>query len=208
MFTRAEYVALALLWILFCVIHSATISLPFIRYAKRRMGDRYRFYRLYYNVAAVVMFIPLLVYSATLSGPPVFVWGGALRVLQAALIILGMFLVIAGAKHYDLLRFVGIAQIREGTPQAAKSEDDEIVSSGVLGYIRHPWYVAVFLLIWADDLDVSSIVINTVLTAYLIIGALLEERKLVAECGEKYREYQRNVSMFVPIKWVRRRLAG
>jgi protein-S-isoprenylcysteine O-methyltransferase Ste14 len=206
--TRPEYIALALLWVLFCVIHSATISLPFIRYAKRKMGDRFRFYRLYYNIAAVVMFIPLLVYSATLSGPPVFVWGGALRVAQAALIILGMFLVIAGAKHYNLSRFVGIAQIKEGTSQAPMSENEEIISDGILGYVRHPWYVAVFLLIWADDLDVSSIVINSVLTAYLVIGAFLEERKLIAETGDKYREYQRNVSMFVPLKRLKKEMGG
>jgi protein-S-isoprenylcysteine O-methyltransferase Ste14 len=40
-----------------------------------------------------------------------------------------------------------------------------------------------------------------VLSAYLVIGTLLEERKLVLEFGDKYREYQRQVSMFIPLKW-------
>jgi protein-S-isoprenylcysteine O-methyltransferase Ste14 len=39
-----------------------------------------------------------------------------------------------------------------------------------------------------------------VLTIYLVVGAILEERKLVAEFGEAYREYQGKVPMFVPAK--------
>ena len=42
------------------------------------------------------------------------------------------------------------------------------------------------------------LVTNLVLTAYFVIGAILEERKLVAEFGEEYREYQKRVPMLVP----------
>jgi len=77
-------------------------------------------------------------------------------------------------------------------------------SSGVLGVVRHPWYVAVFiLLLWAKDLNLTGITINLVLSAYLVIGTLLEERKLVLEFGDKYRRYQQQVSMFFPLKWLR-----
>jgi protein-S-isoprenylcysteine O-methyltransferase Ste14 len=41
-----------------------------------------------------------------------------------------------------------------------------------------------------------------------VIGTILEERKLVREFGEPYREYQRNVSMFFPYKWLKARIAG
>jgi beta-lactamase class D len=44
--------------------------------------------------------------------------------------------------------------------------------------------------------------VNLVLSAYLVIGTLLEERKLMLEFGKEYRDYQGRVSMFLPIKWL------
>ncbi len=79
-------------------------------------------------------------------------------------------------------------------------------SSGILGVIRHPWYVAVFILLWVGDLTPSKIIINVILSGYLVIGTFLEERKLVLEFGDRYRKYQAEVSMFIPLKWLRRKL--
>jgi protein-S-isoprenylcysteine O-methyltransferase Ste14 len=63
------------------------------------------------------------------------------------------------------------------------------------------------LLLWAGDLDVTALVGNGVLTIYIVVGTLLEERKLVHEFGDAYRSYQGRVSMFVPLKWIRLRIA-
>ncbi len=62
------------------------------------------------------------------------------------------------------------------------------------------------LLIWAGQMDVSTIIVNIILTAYLVIGTLLEERKLVREFGEEYRAYQKRVSMFIPFLWLRSKI--
>jgi protein-S-isoprenylcysteine O-methyltransferase Ste14 len=45
-----------------------------------------------------------------------------------------------------------------------------------------------------------------ILTAYLIVGTLLEEKKLVREFGMEYRAYQARVSMFLPYKWVKSKI--
>jgi protein-S-isoprenylcysteine O-methyltransferase Ste14 len=76
----------------------------------------------------------------------------------------------------------------------------ELDTSGVLGIVRHPWYLATMLLIWARQLDISAILVNVILTSYLIAGTYLEERKLLREFGEKYRAYQMKVPMLIPIK--------
>jgi protein-S-isoprenylcysteine O-methyltransferase Ste14 len=78
----------------------------------------------------------------------------------------------------------------------AMTESGELDSSGILGIMRHPWYLAVFILIWAHDFNLAGMIINLVLSAYLLVGTLLEERKLVLEFGEPYKLYQRQVSMF------------
>jgi protein-S-isoprenylcysteine O-methyltransferase Ste14 len=56
-------------------------------------------------------------------------------------------------------------------------------------------------------MDMAALAGNCVLTVYIVVGTLLEERKLVHEFGDAYRNYQRRVSMFVPLKWIRRRIA-
>ena len=81
-------------------------------------------------------------------------------------------------------------------------------SAGVLGVVRHPWYLAVFILLWARDLSLTEIMINMILSAYLVIGTFLEERKLVLEFGENYKLYQQRVSMFIPLQWLKARLQG
>jgi protein-S-isoprenylcysteine O-methyltransferase Ste14 len=74
--------------------------------------------------------------------------------------------------------------------------------------IRHPWYIAGILLVWAGDVSLSTLLINIVIIAYFVVGTFLEERKLLLEFGDRYREYQENVSMFIPYKWVKAKMAG
>ena len=88
------------------------------------------------------------------------------------------------------------------------SAHSSFVASGIHRMIRHPWYLGGIMIVWSGDLSLSTILNNMVITSYFIIGAILEERKLVREFGESYREYQRNVSMFFPYKWLKARITG
>jgi protein-S-isoprenylcysteine O-methyltransferase Ste14 len=135
-----------------------------------------------------------------------FTWEGHMRILQYCLIALAAILVVAGARHYSIPQFLGIQQILRKRSGNAMTQSGKFDSSGVLGLVRHPWYVAVFILLWASDLNRTGIIVNLILSAYLVIGTLLEERKLVLEFGDKYKVYQRQVSMFIPLKWLRCRL--
>jgi protein-S-isoprenylcysteine O-methyltransferase Ste14 len=107
-----------------------------------------------------------------------------------------------------MFQFVGIQQILKGRSGGAMTESGEFDSSGVLGIVRHPWYLAVFILLWARDFNLAGFTINVILSAYLLIGTLLEERKLVLEFGEKYKAFQRQVPMLIPLKWLRSRGKG
>jgi len=140
--------------------------------------------------------------SPRFQDPAIFEWPGNWRILRYSLILLSIVLVISGARHYSFSQFLGFRQIRTSSSHGGMTETGNIDMTGVLGITRHPWYVAVFLLIWANDLNIGTIVVNLVLSAYLVIGTLLEERKLVLEFGDRYREYQGRVSMFMPIKWL------
>jgi protein-S-isoprenylcysteine O-methyltransferase Ste14 len=75
-------------------------------------------------------------------------------------------------------------------------------------WVRHPLYLFMLLLVWATpDLTVDRLLLNGLWTVWIIIGARLEERDLVAELGDEYRDYQRKVPMLIPVRLrpVRRR---
>ncbi|HUL22794.1 MAG TPA: isoprenylcysteine carboxylmethyltransferase family protein [Thermodesulfobacteriota bacterium] len=124
------------------------------------------------------------------------------------LLVTSLSLFVAGAKHYNLSQFLGIHQIKTGRTDQTLSKGYTFDKSGILGMIRHPWYTASIMVVWARDLSLPDLLINIVVSAYFIIGTNLEERKLLREYGEKYREYQQTVSMFIPYKWVKRKVNG
>ncbi len=196
-----------LLWAAYCAVHSTLISIPVTSWLKAVLASRYRFYRLFFNIFSIATLIPLVMYShsARFRTEPLFTWSGYWRILQYCLIGLGLVLVVAGARHYSMLQFLGIQQIRKESARSAMTASGDLDDTGVLGLVRHPWYVAVFILLWTSDLNRAAITVNLVLSAYLIVGTLLEERKLVIEFGEEYRRYQDRVSMFIPLKWLTNR---
>jgi protein-S-isoprenylcysteine O-methyltransferase Ste14 len=151
----------------YCVVHSALISITVTDFVKRALGDRYRFYRLFFNIFSVTTLVPLLMYShsARWKTEPLFTWDGYVRVIQYCLTALGAVLAITGARHYNMFQFVGIQQILKGRSGGAMTESGEFDSSGVLGIVRHPWYLAVFILLWARDLNLAGLIINLVLSA-------------------------------------------
>jgi len=59
-------------------------------------------------------------------------------------------------------------------------------------------YFGLILYLWCQTFSLTDIVINIVLTIYIIIGTYLEEKKLVLEFGEPYIKYQHEVPMLIP----------
>jgi methanethiol S-methyltransferase len=199
------YLSVALLWSAYLALHSAMISLTVTDYLRSALGGRFRYYRLFFNVVAIATLIPLVRYTTGVKGEMLFAWDGPLVVVKWAMLAVGGMLFVAGSLHYDMWQFLGLSQLRAGASQALINTSGTLDDSGVLGAIRHPYYTATILLFWASDIDTTALVVNVVVTVYVVIGTLLEERKLRLELGETYRDYQARVSMFVPWKWVKAR---
>ena len=72
---------------------------------------------------------------------------------------------------------------------------------GPYRWVRHPQYFVVLLLIWSSpDITLDRLWFNVTWTAWIVIGTFLEERDLVEEFGNAYREYQKQVPMLVPYR--------
>ena len=197
-----SYLLLALAWGAWCFFHSFFISRPVDAFLRKRLGVRYRYSRAGYNLLALATLVPVLVFSESLRSDPVFTWQGVLRLVQGLMLFGAFLLFAAGARRYDFLQFAGFRQIRAQNDCSALTEDCSIDTAGILGVVRHPWYSGGILLIWARTLDPAALVTNTVLTLYFIVGAALEERKLLAAYGSAYQQYRQRVSMLVPVKWL------
>ncbi|NOZ53603.1 MAG: isoprenylcysteine carboxylmethyltransferase family protein [Gammaproteobacteria bacterium] len=201
-----HHLVLALLMLMWCTLHSVMISISVTTFLQKHLTTKYRFYRLFYNIVAIGTLIPLAVYAWSLQSQAIFEWTGYWGILQVLFLSLGGLLFYIGARHYDARQFLGFTQIKKGTPTTAITTSGEFDSTGILGVVRHPWYLGLILIIWARPLDLSAIIVNVILTGYLIVGSVLEEKKLVREFGDKYRHYQKTVSMLLPIKWLSEKL--
>ncbi len=72
---------------------------------------------------------------------------------------------------------------------------------GPYRFVRHPFYFFGIVALWsAPMLPLDRLLLNVLFTAWIVFGAALEERDLLAEFGEKYRLYQHTVPMFVPLR--------
>jgi protein-S-isoprenylcysteine O-methyltransferase Ste14 len=72
---------------------------------------------------------------------------------------------------------------------------------GPYRWVRHPLYLLVLIMIWScPDLTLDRLLFNILWTVWIYIGALLEERDLVADFGDAYRHYQQKVPMLIPFR--------
>lgn len=192
--------------VLWCALHSAMIATPWVEYLKRRLGTSFRYYRLAYNAIALATFLPLVAVERRLYTAPFFAWDGGWAAARYAVLAAVVVLGVAGARQYDLPEFLGLRQLGRRQPTSGGVALGDLNTAGILGLTRHPWYLAALLLFWVRrDLDLVTLVSNSVFSVYLVVGTILEERKLVAEFGDRYRRYQTRVSMLLPLKWRRGR---
>ncbi len=191
---------------MWCSLHSLLIEPRVAGFVKDRTFVQPSHYRLYYNLFSLASLLPLLAMSLFDRGDVVFFWAGWGLILRFALFTGAVACFLGGAKGYDITYFLGIQQIRDGRESVLMGEDQSFSERGVFGIVRHPWYVGSFLFLWSvfPIYYSKNFAVAAILTVYLFVGTILEERKIVALYGNRYREYQSRVSMFFPLKWLMR----
>ncbi len=86
------------------------------------------------------------------------------------------------------------AHLRGVSPSPAK-----FVARGPYRYVRHPLYLLTLLIMWlTPHLPSDRLLFNVLWTAWIVLGAKLEERDLLLDFGPAYRRYQDRVPMLIP----------
>ncbi len=171
-------------------------SPPAKEQVRRWLGAaRSRGYRLAYNLIAGITLLPVLAVPAAVPGELLYrltaPWSIAAVTGQAVAIVL----LVVGALQTDVWHFLGLRQLAQPDPAGPP----QLVVSGLHRWVRHPLYTAGLLFLWLTPIMTTSILaLNLGLTAYVLIGTIFEERRLMTEFGPAYADYRRRVPRLIP----------
>ena len=195
-----KYSLIVLMWTSYCVLHSYLISIRFTNLMNRLLKKYFAFYRIFYVILSLVLLILLINHSSQLTENEVIIcYNLPVNVLRYILSGGSLFMFFwAFFFDYDALSFFGIRQIMRFGKEKKVQHSEELKRTGLLGIIRHPMYFALIVYLWCQIHSITDIVVNSVLTIYVVAGTILEEKKLVLEFGESYIRYQMEVPMLIP----------
>lgn len=193
-------ITLVAIWVAWCALHSLLISRFVRNKAKMILGPYFSLYRLLYVGFSILSLIPVLMYQFSLPTNLLVPGNSGIWTVQVILILYAAFMFYAGVRVYDMGYFLGVRQWRDFHLQKTV-ERMPFQTEGILSHVRHPWYSGGIAFLWGVGpcTDVY-LVSRIVLTIYLIVGTLLEEKRLQGELGRQYLEYSREVPMLIPWK--------
>ena len=122
-------------------------------------------------------------------------WSTALGVGELGMMIS----MIAG---YALL-FVGIGIFIQGWRELYRArQQNRLATDGLYGLVRHPQYTGLFFALLGEGVvdwpSMFSVALVPVIVLAYALLARREEKQVLAQFGDEYREYQRRVPMFLP----------
>lgn len=188
---------------LWAIVHSVTAARPFKAWVRRRLGRRAHagLYRLLYNLFALITFLPVL-YVLWALVPATRLWTVPFPFNLLFLLVQGIGLVglLVSLFQTDVFHFVGLRQAARYLSGAAEPDPPStFVRSGTYALVRHPLYLFSMLFLWFSPImTLNSLLFDLIATLYFYLGAVHEERRLAAEFGDAYRQYQEEVPAFIP----------
>jgi methanethiol S-methyltransferase len=191
-----HHVFLALFWILYVVLHSVLASVGVKKRMQAALGKNFKHYRLAYTVFAFLSLVAVVWYQVSIPTIHLYKPSFFLVIAGYLVTITGFGIMLTCIKKY----FMSLSGLRSLLQETTYSE---LIITGIHQHVRHPLYLGTFVFIWGLAVlfpYFSLVVANTIITVYTLIAIKFEERKLVAEFGEQYRQYQKTVPKIIP-KW-------
>jgi protein-S-isoprenylcysteine O-methyltransferase Ste14 len=170
------------------IVHSILAS----NFVKDMLGGK-SFFRLGYNLFAVLSFAPVLYLMKTLPDQIVYQIPAPWSFLMAGGQIFSALMLLTAFLQTDSLSFIGLRQLFE------KAAPAQLVTRGLYRVVRHPLYTFGLLFIWLSaNVSQNSLTLYIGATLYTLIGAYFEERKLLREFGDAYAAYREVTPMLIP----------
>lgn len=188
---------ISLATILYSVVHSLLATLTAKARARESFGPAVeRWYRFGYNVFAGISFLPILALVALLPDQHLYSIPSPWIVITSVGQLVGVIIVILGVLQADAWTFLGIRQLLN---RPAKDAQPELIVHGLYRWMRHPLYTGGLIVLWLmPRMSINTLSLILILSIYLVVGAIFEEKRLLHEYGEAYAEYQQQVPMLIP----------
>jgi methanethiol S-methyltransferase len=132
---------------------------------------------------------------------PAIIWSVEDPTAAAALTGLSLFgwlIVLFSSFQINHFELFGLQQVF-ANPADRAAGGARFKTPFVYRLVRHPLYLGFIIAFWSTPtMTAGHLLFAIVTTAYIFIGASLEERDLIALFGDQYRQYRERVAMVVP----------
>ena len=190
---------LILSWLFYFLAHSLLASISAKEFVASRFPGFMPFYRLTYNILAVLLLLVPLGIMLRFEGEWLWRWSGIFSWVSFAISLLAIMGFILSLRYYDMNEFFGFRQISEQVQSV--DDQEQFYLSPLHRWVRHPWYFFALLVIWTRDMNEAMLISAIMMTLYFVIGSKLEDRKLTRYHGDIYQRYRELVPGLLPLPW-------
>ena len=188
---------------IFGYIHSLLASEKIKIKFKKMFGELIAFYRIFYNIFTVIS-----LYIIYLLSPKPHIVIYDLQYPYDLIILIPQFLSLVAIiwvfKYICFKEFLGLDQIIRFIEKRYTTELDEEFTLRIEGpyrYSRHPiYFFSITFLLFRPTMDLFYLTFFICMVAYFYIGSYYEEKKLVRQFGDVYKNYRKEVPRIIPFK--------
>ncbi|MBN9663853.1 MAG: hypothetical protein J0H49_36980 [Acidobacteria bacterium] len=185
----------AALCLIFFLQHSGMVRRSFREWSEQWIPSWLS--RALYTFASAFALVLLCVLWQTVDATPVIL-GGSLNLILRAVSFLALlsfvwaFVSIEGFDAFGTGDVLARFRHRSHPPVP-------LAISGPYRWVRHPFYFLVVVMLWSSpELSLDRLLLNALFTIWIVLGTRWEERDLIIQYGDAYRNYQTKVPMLVP----------
>lgn len=202
-----------LIFLLFAVIHSITVSSWFKLMCANALGEAWMrvWYRFLYNAISIVTVLAAIYFISKVPDREIWTAPLWLQWTMHGVQFAGLVFGALAFEHMDTAEFMGFRQVwrhlarRETAGNIEGLSSNELVRTGVYGIVRHPMYLAGLVIFTFNPvITVNRLTITVLADLYFLFGAFIEERRFLITFGDDYREYRKQVPRLIPKIFYRR----
>jgi protein-S-isoprenylcysteine O-methyltransferase Ste14 len=175
-------------WVAIFIVIIVTAILPSL---KKTPKSSPRKQDVFFQIPALVLLIVIVIVSMGNLDYPLYTIQSPLNIAGATMFIIG--LIISISAHLTInTNYSWTLEIREG---------HTLVENGLYKYVRHPIYLGTFIRVIAIPIYSSSLagfLISLLSLPLLNYRISIEERMLVEEFGEEYKQYRERTWKIFP----------
>lgn len=190
------YFVLVILWVFFYASHTLLASLKVKRKIQGIMVNAYKWYRLIYSLTSLAFIFMVFIYAGSIPKLIIFSHSPTLLYIGYLSAGLGTIIIVRSLKYFSGAKFIGLIPHND-----LEEQKEELISSGIYKFIRHPIYtgiIGIFIGYFLFDPNLATMLHLIALLLYLPFGIYYEEKKLIEIYGQEYLDYKKTASALFP----------